>query len=97
MLSSSDQDSTIVDNSTDDHSQVGDTQCSVKCDINEDGEVEFVKICNGAQVSSGTFNDGTSCADIIAQQTNQDESSVTDEAIEQAASDAGFDLQGGAI
>lgn len=53
---------------SDDHSITGDTNCSVQCTELRDGEdvieAEYIKLCNGAQVSSGSFTDGTTCKQV---------------------------------
>lgn len=80
-----------TDNSVTDNHQIGDTMCSTSCTTHEDGSVEYEKICNGAQVSSGSFTDGTTCAEIIAsqQEASQDEDSSDDGVSEDEAGGIG--------
>lgn len=54
-----------VDNS-DDHSVIGDTNCSFLCETTAAG-VNFTRTCDGAQVSSGSFTDGTTCSQAASQ------------------------------
>lgn len=80
-----------VDNSVDDHAVIGDTECQVTCHADEDeGTVDFVRVCNGAQVSSGSFTDGRSCGQ-VAEQVSEPGDSFNES--EQPV----FDLQSGSI
>lgn len=81
-----------MDNSTDDHAQIGDTHCTVTCHTDSDtNDVEFVRECDGAQVESGNFTDGsTTCGDLQVQaEANGDSFQESEQPV--------FDLQAGSL
>ena len=81
---------------SDDHSITGDTECSISCNTQPDGRVDFIKTCNGAQTSSGTFNDGTTCQQ-IAEEENAELEAPSDSQEVLTQDEAGSLNQGGTI
>lgn len=53
--SSSSTASASVDNSSNDNSVHGETQCDTSYDLNPDGTCKFTQACNGVEVQSGDF------------------------------------------